>query len=134
MGIILRRTADWMKQADGELKAAEDLYTTQNYTWCCFTCHQAAEKSLKAILEHFRTPTYGHNLLILLNDINPHISIPSSISNACNRLNKLYIPTRYPDAFPSGAPIDMYNKLDADTSLKDAKEVIAFARRVIGSP
>jgi len=35
----LRRIVDWMKQAEGEFKVAEDLYATRNYAWCCFTCH-----------------------------------------------------------------------------------------------
>ncbi|MFZ8856923.1 MAG: HEPN domain-containing protein [Candidatus Caldarchaeales archaeon] len=50
-------------QALADLKAAHDLLNSSNYAWACFAGHQAAEKALKAILEHFGTPSTGHNLL-----------------------------------------------------------------------
>ena len=44
-------------------------------------------------------------------------------------LNRYYIPTRYPDAYPSGVPAEMYNDSDASQALKLAEEVYNFARR-----
>lgn len=128
----LRRTVDWMEQAKGEFKAARDLYATSNYAWCCFTCQQAAEKALKAILEHLRTPTYGHNLLALVSEISKYIDVPKEVKDACRILNRYYIPTRYPNAFPSGAPIHMFNEEDAEEALKHLEKVIEYARRVTG--
>jgi len=122
-----------MEQARGELKAARDLYATSNHAWCCFACQQAAEKALKAILEHYGSPTPGHNLLALASEASKFTKIPRKIESACRRLNRHYIPTRYPNAFPSGAPIHMFNEEDAREALKDAEEVVNFAGRVTGT-
>ena len=128
----LRRTLDWLEQAVGEFKAAKDLYSTGNYAWCCFTCHQAAEKALKAILEHYGSPTIGHNLLVLVDEASRFTSTHQKVQDAARILNRHYIPTRYPNAFPSGAPIHMYNERDAKEALDYVEEVLSFARKVTG--
>lgn len=121
-----------MEQAKGEAKAAKDLYRTANYAWCCFTCQQAAEKALKAILEYLGTPTIGRNPLALISEISKHIDVPKEIDDACRILNRYYIPTRYPNAFPSGAPIHMFNEDDARDALMRLEKVMGFAGRVTG--
>lgn len=109
-----RRSLDWFNQAKGDLKAAKDLRSTGNYAWCCFASHQAAEKGLKAMLEHFASPAHGHDLLGLMKGVGEVVSVPERIRDACRILNRYYIPTRYPNAFSSGAPIDMFDERDAD--------------------
>jgi HEPN domain-containing protein len=128
----MRRTRDWLDQAEGDLKAAADLRDTGNYAWSCFASQQSAEKSLKAILESLAIPSIGHNLLLLVSMISEKIEVPDSIKSACKRLNRFYIPTRYPNAFPGGAPVYMYDREDAFQALKDAEEVFNFARKVTG--
>ena len=128
----MRRTVDWMEQAKGEFKAAEDLYATRNYAWCCFTCHQAAEKALKAVLENFGSPTVDYNLMALILEVSKFIQVSKEIEDACRILNRYYIPTRYPNAFPSGAPIHMFNEDDAKEALCHARKVIDFAKKITG--
>jgi HEPN domain-containing protein len=60
--------------------------------------------------------------------------VPQAIQDACARLNRYYIPTRYPDAFPSGAPIQQFFEADAREALGDAEEVCRFVEQLIGSP
>ena len=119
-----------MEQAKGEIKAAKDLLNTSNYAWCCFTCQQAAEKALKAMLEYFGSPTIGHNLVALISEVSKFNHVPSEIESACRKLNRYYIPTRYPNAFPSGAPISMFDESDAKEAVKLAEKVIEFAERI----
>jgi len=128
----MRRTADWMEQAKGEFKAAKDLFKTSNYAWCCFACQQAAEKALKAITEHFGYPTAGHNLIALIEEVSKFIQVPNEIKTACRILNRYYIPTRYPNAFPSGAPVRMFNEDDANEALQHSEKVINLARTATG--
>lgn len=125
------RTIDWLGQAEAELKAAKDLLATDNYAWCCFTSHQAAEKGLKAILEHLRARTPGHNLNELIEAVGHHIAVNVDLKAACARLNRLYIPTRYPDAFVSGVPAEQYFQADAKQAIEDAERVVNFAKTVI---
>ena len=129
---MVKRVVDWMEQAKGEFKAARDLYSTKNYAWCCFACQQAAEKALKSILEHLGSPTSGHNLLMLVNEISAYITVPQNVVDACRILNRYYIPTRYPNAFPSGAPIHMFDEKDAMEALELVERVLNFARQVTG--
>jgi len=102
--------------------------------WCCFTSQQAAEKALKALGEHFRHPLFGHNLNVLLNALATYIEIPPGVREACARLNRFYIPTRYPNAFDQGAPVDQFFESDARQALQDAEEVIRFVEAAMGAP
>jgi HEPN domain-containing protein len=130
----LDRSNDWLDQARGELAAARDLLAGGHWAWCCFTSQQAAEKALKGALERFRAGRAGHNLNELRQAVAAHLAVPLAIQEACARLNRLYIPTRYPDAFPSGAPIEQFFERDAREALTDAEEVIAFVGAALGSP
>jgi HEPN domain-containing protein len=129
----MQRANDWLDEARAELRAGRDLLTGQHWSWCCFTCQQAAEKALKALCEHFRTPQFGHNLNLLLQAVEAHASVEEPLRMACARLNRYYIPTRYPDAFDRGAPADQFFEADADQAVMDADEIFRFATDIIGS-
>jgi HEPN domain-containing protein len=129
---IMQRARDWLREAQAELRAAKDLFQGGHWSWCCFTCQQAAEKALKAICEHFRTPQLGHNLNILLDAVKAHVAVDNRLERACACLNRYYIPTRYPNAFDRGAPADQFFERDAREALEDAKEVIRFAEGIVG--
>ena len=123
----MQRVEDWLKEAHAEHNAARDLFPGKHWSWCCFTCQQAVEKALKAVCEYFRTPQFGYNLNQLLQAVEEHATVYSSIQEACARLNRYYIPTRYPDAFSQGAPADQFFEADACQALADAEGVITFA-------
>jgi len=127
----MQRADDWLREAQAEWQAAHDLFRNGHWSWCCFTCQQAAEKALKAVGEHFRHPLFGHNLNILLDALAVYADIPSGVREACARLNRFYIPTRYPNAFDRGAPVDQFLESDARQALQDAAEVIRFAESFI---
>ncbi|MHA1232056.1 MAG: HEPN domain-containing protein [Candidatus Helarchaeota archaeon] len=126
----MNRSHDWLEQARRELEAAKDLYNTKHYAWTCFTCQHSAEKSLKSILEKYNIPSFGHNLINLISEVEKLVKIPNKIKNACFILNRYYIPTRYPDAYPSGVPAEMFNNNDAFQALKLAEEVYKFAEKI----
>lgn len=130
----MQRTQDWLREAEAELQAARDLLAHGHWSWCCFTCQQAAEKALEALGEHFRHPLVGHNLNVLLQALRSHIVIPDEVPQACARLNRHYIPTRYPNAFDQGAPVDQFFEPDAQEAIHDAELVLRFARSVVGAP
>ena len=127
------RSIDWLKQSEAEFKAATDLRDTNNFAWCCFTAQQSAEKSIKAILNHLQREALGHNLNTLIQQIEQHLQVDQAVTNACIRLNRFYIPTRYPDAFASGVPAEQYFNQDANQAVQDAEEVLHFARAIIQS-
>ncbi|MEM2934276.1 MAG: HEPN domain-containing protein [Methanocellales archaeon] len=124
---------DWLREAEGEFRAAQDLFAHKHWSWCCFTCQQAAEKALKALGEYFREPQFGHNLNLLIQALEARASIPDAIRLAASRLNRYYIPTRYPNAFDRGAPVDQFFEADAHQALEDAKGVLEFVQAIVGT-
>jgi len=128
----VQREQDWLGQARAELTAARVLLDNGQWAWCCFTSQQAAEKALKALSERHRLPHLGHNLNDLLADVEARVTIPDKLRQACRALNRLYIPTRYPDAFERGVPAEQYGEQDAHEAVQDAEEVVAFAEGLIG--
>lgn len=82
------RAKDWLREAEAELKAAGDLCRTENWCWCCFTAQQAAEKALKAVLEAKRSRKGGHNLNVLLEEVERFVEVPPGVREACRRLNR----------------------------------------------
>jgi len=127
----MQRVQDWLGEANAELRAARDLLACEHWSWCCFTSQQAAEKALKALCEHFRNPQFGHNLNLLREALEAHIVIPESVRAACTRLNRYYIPTRYPNAFDRGIPAEQFFEADARQAVADAEEVIRLAESII---
>jgi HEPN domain-containing protein len=48
---------------------------------------------------------------------------------AANRLDKHYIPARYPNGFPDGYPGKLYTRGEAEGAIQDARKIIEFSRR-----
>ena len=46
-------------------------------------------------------------------------------------LDRHYIPSRYPDAHPSGTPHEAYDEETSKRAIKAAEEVVYFARKII---
>jgi len=118
------RWADWLGQARAELSAAEWLLEGDRHAWCCFTCQQAAEKALKALLDKNGIMRPGHDMLGLLGQL--AITDPI-VSAAARRLNCYEVATRYPDVHPTGVPAEQYVKSDAQSALEDARAILDFA-------
>lgn len=126
------RWRDWQRQSEGDRSAALALRNAGNWDWCCFACHQSAEKALKAALEHLRREHSGHSLNYLLRALDESRDPASrQVRDACARLNRFYIPTRYPDAFDQGAPVEQYTESDADAALLDLELVLEHARAAL---
>jgi HEPN domain-containing protein len=85
----MQRSQDWLNEARAELRAGHALLTGQHWSWCCFTCQQAAEKALKAVCEHFRAPQFGHNMNLLLQAIETFVAVTESLRMAWARLNRI---------------------------------------------
>ncbi|MCS6784371.1 MAG: HEPN domain-containing protein [Candidatus Caldarchaeum sp.] len=117
----MRRAADWMRQAKA------DLLNTSNYAWSCFASHQATEKALKAVLEDFGHPRTGNDLVELVNEVDKLTPAPREVKDDSRILNRYYITSLCPNAFPGGAPSDMFDETDAEDALWRAEKIVAFA-------
>lgn len=127
----MRRQADWFRQAELDLEAADHLHDQNRFEWSCFLCQQAGEKAVKALHESTGTEAWGHAVAGLLAGAGP---APEAVTEAAKRLDKHYVPTRYPNTHPEGAPGDLYTRQEADQALADAVTVIEHVRGRLPPP
>ena len=71
------------------------------------------------------TEAWGHSVAALLAGLD---QVPEAVVEAAKGLDKHYIPARYPNSHPQGAPADLYTARDADRAVADAATVIEYAR------
>jgi HEPN domain-containing protein len=126
---MTNRAADWFAQAGHDLQHARHALEDGDYDWACFAGHQAAEKALKALFLLLGGEGWGHSVSRLLSDLKHKRPVPDEIISAAKRLDKHYIPTRYPNGFDSGAPKDYYTPEEAGQAIEDAEAIYNFCNQ-----
>lgn len=114
----------YRRQAAHTLESAKGDRAQGFFDWACFKAHQAAELAAKGYVRatvHYAT---GHSIVKLLADIAP--TAPAALVDCAKALDKVYIPTRDPDAFDTGAPLDYYTAADADASIDCAHRILEW--------
>jgi HEPN domain-containing protein len=51
-----------------------------------------------------------------------------AVEKALKALHGLYIPTRYPDSLPDGAPTDHFGRLQSDDAFRHARSLVDAVR------
>ncbi|MDR5695886.1 MAG: HEPN domain-containing protein [Armatimonadota bacterium] len=128
------RAGDWLAQARRDLEHAQHALEDGDYEWACFAAHQAAEKALKAVYQRAGGEAWGHSLRELVEGLKERLRIPSELEEAAITLDRHYIPSRYPDAFPSGAPFQYYRLEDAKKAVEASRDVLAFCESAFSGP
>ncbi|MGQ9627632.1 MAG: HEPN domain-containing protein [Anaerolineae bacterium] len=124
----MRRHEDWLRQAKRKLKSARWDMEGGFYEDACFSAQQAAELAIKAVLEWEGRFEAGHSISALLSKLG---EIPSELKEAARTLDRYYIPSRYPNSFASGAPMDYYGIKEAEEAISLAQSIVEFAARTI---
>jgi HEPN domain-containing protein len=115
----------WLAQAWDDWEAGKLLLERGKHAQAAFLAQQAGEKALKALWIALGLDPWGHSLARLLRDLPPeeaplfHPLLPQALA-----LDKLYIPTRYPDALPGLTPKEAYTEEEAKKALEDAQAVL----------
>lgn len=126
------RSQDWLRQAEADLRHAQNSKRVGDYDWAAFASHQAAEKAIKALFQKRHADAWGHTLSILLGNLPEGDQPDPSVIERAKELDKHYIPTRYPNGFERGAPVDFYTDREADQAITNAEAIVEFCRRQIG--
>ena len=93
----------------------------------CFHCQQAAEKYLKAMLQHFGLPIpRSHNLETLLQHVLPHDSTLRSLRTRLVNLSRFAVDYRYPGMSASTR--------QANAAIRSTTMVREELRRRLGLP
>lgn len=120
----MERSKDWMDEAEGDLEHARNDMQGGFYNWACFSAQQAAEKAAKTVFQKMGAEAWGHSVADLLRELSKKHDIPEELSDQALELDKAYIPTRYPNAHPSGSPRSRYIK-------EEARRLIEYAERIV---
>lgn len=123
----------WLSEAEWDLETAEILHRNRRHNAAAFYAHQAAEKAAKAMLYSVNEAPWGHSVRVLLQRYYQAAGSrpPPRILSAARELDRHYIPSRYPNAHPAGAPHEAYDEQTSARAIGAAREIVELARREI---
>jgi HEPN domain-containing protein len=120
----------WLTMARRTLESARRDMEGGDFNWACFKAHQAAEFAIKGLLYGIGRPARGHSVSKLLDAARTLLSVPEALVELGKFLDKLYIPTRYVDAWSEGAPFEYFTRSDAEAALAAAEKIISFVEGI----
>jgi HEPN domain-containing protein len=120
------RAQDWLAQARHDLDQARVSESVAHFDWACFAAQQGAEKGVKALHLFHGQEAWGHLVRRLLQELPDTIEIPAGLLDRARVLDAHYIPARYPNGHPEGAPADHYGALQAREAIDHADTIIGF--------
>lgn len=121
------RSQDWLYEAQGDLEHARSDQERGYYNWACFSAQQAAEKAIKAVFQKLGAEAWGHSIADLLRELSNQHSVPHEFMDMALELDKAYIPTRYPNAHPSGSPRSRYTQREAKRLIEYTAQIVEFS-------
>jgi HEPN domain-containing protein len=123
----------WFLQAKDDLKFVnwirrEGVFFDKG----CFISQQAGEKILKACLYATgKRLVIGHSLMEMALDLEKKDNTFREIRNQVKRLDRFYIPTRYPNGLPGGSPFQVYSPDDLVEAYRDLKKVFEISKKFL---
>lgn len=125
----------WLQTARGDLETARVLADHDRWAHACFHSQQAAEKALKAVWYSRDGDPWGHSVLQLIDDLGEldretHAQL-RDLREAAARLDRYYVPTRYPNGLPDITPDQAFFASDAASALDAADTVLSRASHLI---
>ena len=113
----MNRWRDWWNQSLRDLRHAENALEDGDHEWAAFAAQQAAEKALKTAIMASGGEPWGHSLTGLVEALPAQLVATEAIIEAASRLDKHYIPSRYPNSFASGYPGTLYTRGEAEGAI-----------------
>lgn len=120
------RAQDWYRQAEHDLDHARHALADGAFEWACFAAQQASEKAVKAVYELHGEEAWGHAVSVLVEGLAPGIVAPQELVDSARELDQHYIPSRYPNSHPEGAPFEFYTAGEAGRAVRYAEEILAW--------
>lgn len=118
----------WLETARGDLTTARVLLSNERYAHACFHAQQAAEKAMKSLWYSLDRDPWGYSVRKLIDDLKElhadYYARMQDIVPMAAELDRLYIPTRYPNGLPDILPDQAYFERDAERALELAERLI----------
>lgn len=127
----MERSQDWMNEAIGDLEHARSDLERGYYNWACFSAQQSAEKAVKAVFQKLHCEAWGRSVAELLEELSKRHRVPAKLISGGLELDKAYIPTRYPDAHPSGSPRTRYTREEARRLIGHGQKILQFCSHIL---
>lgn len=124
----MNRWRDWWEQGARDLAHARHALDVADYEWAAFAAQQAAEKVLKSLIMAHGGEPWGHLTSGLVEALPAATAAPVELLEAARRLDKHYIPARYPNGFAAGYPGKLYTQGEARQAIADADIITEFCR------
>jgi HEPN domain-containing protein len=121
-----QRALLWLRQAEDDLRAARVLQDAGQAAQACFLAQQVGEKALKALLAAQDRDLRSHSLTALLRELGGDLG--QRWQRQARVLDKLYAPTRYPDALGDEVPADVFGPEDGEAALQAATKLLEWAK------
>jgi len=125
---MVSRAQDWFKQAVRDLEQAEDSRQAGRHEWACFAAQQAAEKAVKGLHLHHGQEFWGYIIARSLQELPKTLVVPGDLIEKAKVLDNFYIPARYPNSHPAGAPFEHYGPLQSEVAVSYARAILDFVR------
>jgi len=123
---MVDRSKDWFAQAERDLEQARSSQKEGRHEWACFAAQQSAEKAVKALHLSLKQEAWGHVVARLLAEL--PLPVPEDLGEKAKVLDGFYIPTRYANGHPEGAPFEHYGKIQSRDAIKYASQILEFVR------
>jgi HEPN domain-containing protein len=123
---MAKKPEEWFKQAAYDLKTAEIMLENKRFIYAVFMCHLTIEKALKGLYQYKlnEVPPKVHNLIYLVEKIG--LSLSEKLYDAIFELNRVSIPTRYPDDLTKMK--SAYKKRNTLEIINSSKEVLKWLK------
>lgn len=123
---MANRAEDWVRQAERDLELADEARRLGRHEWACFAAQQGSEKAVKGLHLHVGQEAWGHVVARLLRELPK--GAPDDLVDKAKVLDNAYIPARYPNSHPEGAPFEHFGPLQSEDAIAYAREIVGFVR------
>ncbi|MFP4522106.1 MAG: HEPN domain-containing protein [Fibrobacterota bacterium] len=125
----------WLEAAKDDLDSARILKDSGQYAHSCFHSQQSSEKAVKAVFYLKDEEPWGHSVIKMLTGIEQLDASAAAVFSGLKKkalfIDRLYIPTRYPDGLPDINPSEAFDKTDADKGIEYAGQFYKAAKKVL---
>jgi len=125
----------WFEQAQNDLAFARYARDGGYHHQACFVSQQAAEKAIKALLYHRGVRrVIGHSVAQLAASDPTLAPLFDGLWDGFKELDLFYIPTRYPNGLPGGAPFQAFTARQADRAIATTGDLLSRITGELGPP
>ncbi len=83
---------------------------------------------MKALHLHHGQEFWGYVVARSLQELPESVKVPNDFIDKAKVLDNFYIPARYPNSHPAGAPFEHYGPLQSNTAIEYARAILDFVR------